>query len=358
MTSIGQYRIAPQGLGLMGLTWVPAAERVSDEQAFEVIKTAIDAASPDRLLLNTGTFYGSLADSLYANLQLLRRFFTKYPELKDKVVVNVKGGVNIPEFQEKGWAGFRLSAKVEDLREDLLALRKELGTDEGGVPVHVYEMCRRDQSTPMEQTIKNLNQLRKEGLFEYIALSEVGADSIEKGVKTAKEEGTEIVSVEVEYSPFFLDIASNGVLDTCRSLSVPILVYSPIGRGFLGGQLKTRDDLAPNDPRRHQDQFSEENFPKNVKVAEAFTQLAKDHSPPVTPAQLALAWAASQSTEGCALISIPGSSKPERVKENMAATKIQLSEDEIEKLKSTFASLGVSGERYAAHARNNGSLFA
>ncbi|KAK0563477.1 hypothetical protein OC861_004779 [Tilletia horrida] len=358
MTSIGRYRIAPQGLGLMRLTSIPAAHRISDEEAFEVIKTGIDAASPDRLLLNTGTFYGSPDDSLYANLQLLRRFFGKYPELKDRVVVNVKGGIVIPELAAKGWAGMRPSAKVEDLREDLVALRRELGSDDGGVSVHVFEMARRDLTTDVEQTIRNLNQLRKEGLFEYIALSEVGADTIKRAVRTAKEEETEIVSVEVEYSPFFLDIASNGVLNTCRELCVPITVYSPCGKGFLGGQLKSRADLPASDPRLGQEQFSEDNFPKNVKLAETFAQLAASRSPPVSSAQLALAWISSQSTDGCALVPIPGTTKAERVKENMAATEIKLSEDEVEKLNSIFTSLDVAGHRYPAFMRNNGSLFA
>ncbi|KAE8189424.1 hypothetical protein A4X06_0g4347 [Tilletia controversa] len=346
---IGPYSIAPIGLGLMSLTWRSISDIVPDEESFRLIKAAIQKGGPNRVLLNTGAFYGPKEDA-YANIKILRRFFTAHPEYKDKVVVNVKGGTH--GFAEGGI--FRPSSTLENLREDLIAIRRELGSDEGGVDVHVYEPARRDPNLSVEVIVKNLHTLQEEGLFQHIALSEVGADTIYTAVRTAKALGTQIVSVEVEYSPWFTEIERNGVLEACQTYHIPILAYSPLGRGFLGGQLNSRSDLEPNDPRLQLEQFSEQNFPKNVQVADTFTQLAASHNPHVTPAQLALAWLIGQGAGKTAIIPIPGATKYSRVEENFGAMDIKLDE----KLSSQIKTLKAHGERYSALARAAIPLFA
>ncbi|KAE8225194.1 hypothetical protein CF319_g2036 [Tilletia indica] len=356
-TQIGPYTVGAIGLGLMSLTW--SGDFVPDEEAFKLIKVAIDNSKSDRVLLNAGAFYGPKTDA-YANLKLLRRFFTANPELKDKVVVNVKGGAVMSEFIAQGFegGGFRPSATVENLREDLQAIRRELGSDEGGIDVHVYEPARRDVNVSVEDTVKNLHTLQREGLFQHIALSEVGAETIDTAARTAKDLGTQIVSVEVEYSPFYTEIEDNGVLQACKKHDIPILAYSPLGRGFLGGQLKSRSQLEANDPRLHQEQFSEENFPNNVKVAETFAELATSFNPPITPAQLALAWLVKQGSGKAAIIPIPGSSKASRVEENFGANDVKLDGADFKKLSSQIETLKVHGERYNARARSAIPLFA
>ncbi|KAK0520882.1 hypothetical protein OC834_006867 [Tilletia horrida] len=357
MVAIGPYTdVAPIGLGLMSLTWRPVSAFQPDEETFAVIKAAIDNAGADRVLLNAGTFYGP-SDDAYANLKLLRRFFDKYPQLKDKVILNVKGGAIMKDYIEKDFAGLRFSARLEDLRNDLVELRRVLGSDEGGIQVHVYEPARRDLNFSVEDTIKNLHTLQKEGLFEHISLSEVGAETINTAAKTAKELGTQIVSVELEYSPFRTDIEQNGVFATCKEHGIPILAYSPVGKGFLGGQLKSRDDLPPGDIRAHQDLFSEENFPKNVKLAETFASLAASHTPPCTPAQLALAWLLHQGTDTAPIIPIPGTTNAKRVLENMGAKDVKLDGEDGKALSSQIGSFKAHGERYNAHARASGTLF-
>ncbi|KAE8265450.1 hypothetical protein A4X09_0g6639 [Tilletia walkeri] len=349
---IGPYPVGPIGLGLMRLT--SGGDFVPDEEAFKLIKAAIDNSKADRVLLNSGAFYGP-RDDAYANLKLLRRFFAVHPELKDKVVVNVKGGAVMSEFIKQGYAGFRSLATVENLREDLQAIRRELGSDEGGIDVHVYEPARRDVNVSVEDTVKNLHTLQREGLFQHIALSEVGAETIDTAARTAKELGTQIVSVEVEYSPFYTEIEDNDVLQACTKHSIPILVY--IGRGFLGGQLKSRSQLEANDPRLHQEQFSEENFPNNVKVADTFAQLATSFNPPITPAQLALAWLVKQGSGKAAIVPIPGSTKASRAEENFGANGVKLDGADFERLSTQIETLKVHGGRFNAHARAAMPLF-
>lgn len=276
MPSLGPYTVLPIGLGLMSLTWTGDAP---DEVAFEVIKTAIEANSdPDvRVLLNGGAFHNK-TDQPYANLTLLRRFFKKYPDLKEPVVLNIKGGIIMMDYLEKGIAGARPSSKLEDLRTDIVDIRAALGSDEEGPELHFYEPCRRDPSLPIEEIVKNLATLQKEGLFQHTALSELGAESINKAAEAAKELGTKITSVELEYSPFLTEIEDNGVLDASRKHGIPILAYSPLGKGFLGGKLRDRSQVAKTDHRLHLDTFSEENFPKNVALADTFSSLAEAHS--------------------------------------------------------------------------------
>ncbi|CAD6937920.1 unnamed protein product [Tilletia controversa] len=356
MVVIGAYSVGPIGLGLMALTWCDPESRTPDEQAFEVIKTAIEASGGERTLLNSGSFYGPSVDP-YANLKLLRRFFTKYPELKDKVVLYVKGGVIISEYMAKGMAGYRNSCAFEDLRTDVVDIRKQLGSDEGGIELHVYEPSRRDTKFSMEEIVTSLHTLQKEGLFKHIALSEIGADSINTAISTAKKLGTAIVSVELEYSPFETELETNGVLDAVKAQGVPILAYSPVGKGFLTGQMRSRADIPKGDIRLSLDRFSEENFPKNLELADTFAKLAAEHKPTCTPAQLALAWLIKQGAGKTNIIPIPGTSKPERVKENMAAKDIAVSDEDNEKLRKILASMNVHGERYNARTRSAGNLF-
>jgi len=114
--------------------------------------------------------------------------------------------------------------------------------------------------------MKNLLQLsQEEKLFHHISLSEVGAETIRKAAAVAP-----IACVEVEYSPWELSIETNGVLDACKELSIPIIAYSPVGRGFLTGGVKSRDDFPEGDIRLHQDRFSEENFSKNLELVADF----------------------------------------------------------------------------------------
>ncbi|KAK0553897.1 hypothetical protein OC845_001034 [Tilletia horrida] len=355
--SLGPYQIFPIGLGLMSLTRTAEASQMTpDPEAFAVIKAALDKSRDnERVVLNSCTVYGPQSDP-YANLTLIRRFFQRYPEMKDAAVIIVKGAVMVDEYRAKGKAGFRFSTKLEDLRRDLVEVRRELGCDEDGIKLHSYGPGRRDLTTSIEETVQNLVTLQKEGLFEHIHLSELGSDTIVRAAETAKQLGSRVESIELEYSPLRSDIERNGVLDACKSHGITVLAYSPVGKGLLTGQLQDIGDIPSTDPRRKLDAFSEQNLDKNIQLARTFGKVAAEHDPPCTPAQLALAWLTLQGDEHISVVPIPGTTKAHRVEENMAAGDAVLTVAEKRLLQEQLASMSFHGGRYSADVRARGNL--
>ena len=162
---------------------------------------------------------------------------------------------------------------------------KRLGVDK----IDLYYCHRVDMKTPIEQTVKAMAELKREGKIGAIGLSEVSAATIRRAHKVVP-----IQAVQVEYSPFALDIEHKeiDVLRTCRELGIAIIAYSPLGRGFLTGQLKSPDDFAEGDFRKFAPKYSKENFPKNLELVRKIEALAKHKG--CTPGQLSLAWLLAQ----------------------------------------------------------------
>ncbi|EPQ26899.1 uncharacterized protein PFL1_05534 [Pseudozyma flocculosa PF-1] len=256
--SVGQI-----AFGLMGMTWCSIGSRTPDTQAFETMKAAADSGAT---LWNTGAFYGPTEDP-YANLDLLKRFFDANPDYKDRVFLSVKGGLHQPSFREKGIFGSFFDSTPSNLEEDLRHIRAHLGTDQGGKQIDFYEMARIDTKVPIEEAMQNLlslssqtytdaksgQEVRGKGLFHHISISEVGAETIRRAAKAAP-----LAFVEIEYSPFCRDADELGVVRVCEELQLPILAYSPVGKGMLTGAIKSRADLPEGDMRLTQDKFSEE----------------------------------------------------------------------------------------------------
>lgn len=193
----------------MGLTW--RANPCSTEQAFSAMKTALAAGAN---LFNGGEFYGPPERN---SLQLINEYFTKFPEDKEKVVLSIKGGIDPKKHAPDGSREGIDRSMGECLR--LLDGKKFLD---------VFECARVDPNTPVEETISYLGQYVKDGKLGGISLSECSASTIRKAAKVHK-----IEFVEVEFSMFSTDIISNGVAEACAELTIPILAYSPLGRGFL-----------------------------------------------------------------------------------------------------------------------------
>lgn len=168
-----------------------------------------------------------------------------------------------------------------------------------GVPyVDLFYLHRLDKDTPIELTMRVLVEFVKEGKTRFIGLSEPSADSLRRAHAVHP-----IAAVQVEYSPFSLDIEDPRIdlLRTCRELGVAVVAYSPLGRGMLGGKIRSRADLVPGDVRLAMPRWSEENFPKNLVLVEKLTALAEKKG--VTVSQLALAWVLAQGDD---IIPIPG----------------------------------------------------
>jgi len=153
--------------------------------------------------------------------------------------------------------------------------------------IDLYYQHRMDPNTPIENTISAMAELIKEGKLKYLGLSECSGNTLRRAHAVHP-----ISAVQIEYSPWSIEIEQNGLLETARELGVAIVAYSPLGRGFLSGKFKSIDDLEPSDWRRNHPRFVGDNFAKNYKIVEEINKIAAEIN--FTPSQVVLAWILSQ----------------------------------------------------------------
>ncbi|KAK9461597.1 NADP-dependent oxidoreductase domain-containing protein [Lipomyces oligophaga] len=318
--TVAGIECGPLGLGLMGLTL--REEPIPDEQAFAVMERAIALGAN---CFNTGEFYGSNEPT--ANLKLLGRFFTKYPKYAERVCLSVKGALDI--------ATRTLDGSPEGVRKSVSNCAGLLQ----GKKIDMFECARVDPKVPIETTMMGMVQLKEEGLIGGISLSEVGATTIKRAAEV-----TTISAVEIEFSMWCTEALDNGVLQTCADLGITVLAYSPLGRGFLTGQYKSREDI-PKDSRKLFDQFSEENFQTNLNLASEIFKIAAKRG--LTPAQLALAWIKKyeEVIPGLKIIPIPGCTTIARVEENFSSVG-KLGDSEFAELNTLLNTSHPQGGRY------------
>ncbi|KAI3617297.1 hypothetical protein CBS9595_003206 [Malassezia furfur] len=324
--SASNISVGAIGFGLMSLTWVAPERVVPDEQAFPLLLKAIEGGAT---YWNSATFYGS--NDPWANIKLISRFFEKYPEYMDKITLGIKGG-----FNPTGNL-FNPDSSEENLRRELSELRQLLGKKK----IDIYGPARRDTKISVEASTATLAKLCKEGFFSHIGLSEVNADSIRTAAKVHP-----IATVEVEYSPFSMDMKSNGVLQACKENDIAILAYSPLSRGFFTGTLRKRSDIPEGDVRLMLDRFNEKNFDFNVQLTDKITELARSIG--VAPTQLTLAWELHRYDK---LIPIPGTTKTANLVQNLDSASVSVSPEVLRRF-DTLAdevSTKVTGYRYNAH---------
>jgi aryl-alcohol dehydrogenase-like predicted oxidoreductase len=223
-----------------------------------------------------------------------------------------------------------INGRPEYVRQACDASLERLGVD----VIDLYYQHRVDPNTPIEDTVGEMAKLVTAGKVRYLGLSEAAADTIRRAHAVHP-----IAAVQTEYSLWTRE-PEEGVLDTCRSLGIGFVAYSPLGRGFLTGRFRSIDDLAPDDWRRNNPRFQGENFQKNLELVAKVEALAAQRR--CTPAQLAIAWLLAR---GGDIVPIPGSTRPERVEENAAAATMALSSEEMGALEEVGAS--VAGQRYS-----------
>jgi len=204
--------------------------------------------------------------------------------------------------------------------------------------IDLYYQHRVDPDTPIEETVGALADLVKEGKVRYIGLSEASASTLRRAVKVHP-----IAALQTEYSLWTRD-PEHEILATCRELGIGFVAYSPLGRGFLSGQIKTFDDLAPDDYRRFTPRFQGENFQKNLDLVKEVETIAEDKK--CQPSQLALAWVLAQGDD---VVPIPGTKRRKYLEENAAAADLQLSAQELSGLDKVFPPGAASGTRYPEH---------
>jgi len=315
-------KVGAIGHGLMMLTWTP--NPAPDEEAFASMKAAADAGAT---FWNSAQFYGQPEDPM-ANLKLLNRFFDKYPDYAEKIVLSVKGGMDV----EKGAHGGP-SSSVENLRADLKRITEALGDKK---KVDIYECARVDPSRTIEETIQNMVTLKNEGWFKYIGVSEISADALRRANAVHP-----IAAVEIEVSIWAMEDETYAVVKACDELGIALIAYSPLGRGFLTGKFKKPEDIPEGDMRRHFPKFQGENFKVNLKLVHAVDDIAKKKGVP--PSQLALAWILKLSPHA---IPIPGSSSTERALENIGGANVTLTDDEFAEINNLLKQFESVGDRY------------
>jgi aryl-alcohol dehydrogenase-like predicted oxidoreductase len=228
-----------------------------------------------------------------------------------------------------------VSGKPDYVRQSCEASLRRLGVE----TIDLYYQHRVDPNTPIEDTIGAMAQLVKDGKVRYLGLSEASPDTLRRAMRVHP-----ITALQTEYSLWTRDPEENGVLAACRELGIGFVAYSPLGRGFLTGQFRTFDDLAPDDYRRNSPRFQGENFQRNLDLVRKVEEIAKEKG--CKPSQLALAWVLAQGDD---IVPIPGTKRRKYLEENALAVEIRLSQQDLSRLDEVFPKDAAAGQRYPEH---------
>ena len=305
------------GLGCMGMSSVYGA--ADDATSVAVIHRALELGIS---FLDTADIYGA-----GGNEELVGRAIRGK---RDKVVLATKFG-NVIRGSWADGKGYDIDGSPAYVKRAAEASLRRLGVE----TIDLYYQHRVDPRTPIEETVGAMADLVKEGKVRFLGLSEAAPDTIRRAHAVHP-----IAALQTEYSLWTRD-PEGELLALTERLGITFVAYSPLGRGFLTGSLKTPGDLAPNDWRRLNPRFQGENFEKNRELVEELEAMARDKG--TTPAQLALAWLL---TRGPHVVPIPGSRRIERLEENAAAADIRLTENELHRLELIAPVGAAAGLRY------------
>ena len=291
----------------MGMTGFQDGNMYGEADENEAIATIHRSFELGGNFLDTADLYGP-----FKNEQLIAKAIGGK---RDQYSIATKFGWEIDDQDQLTWA---INGKKDYVKKAVERSLKNLKTDY----IDLYYMHRLDKNTPIEETVGAMSDLVKEGKIKYIGLSEVSSDTVKRAHAVHP-----VTAVQSEYSLFERTVEEKGVLATLEDLGIGFVAYSPLGRGFLSGQIRSVNDLPENDFRRAIPRFQEQYFHKNIELVEALESMAKEKN--ITSSQLALAWIMSKG-----IVPIPGTKRRKYVEQNIASAEIHLSEEELHQLES------------------------
>ncbi|WP_337964792.1 aldo/keto reductase [uncultured Flavobacterium sp.] len=307
------------GLGCMGMSQIAGNDIYGKADETESIKTIHRSLELGGNFLDTADLYGPLA-----NERLISKAIKGN---RNAYKIATKFGFEINDNEELTW---QFNGKKEYVKKAVERSLKNLGTDY----IDLYYLHRVDPNTPIEETVQAMSDLVKEGKVGYIGLSEVSSETIKKAHNIHP-----LTAVQSEYSLFERSIEEDGIIKTLEELQIGIVAYSPLGRGFISGEIQHPQDLAENDFRRSIPRFQGEQFYKNIELLNEIKVIADERQ--ITASQLALAWIASKG-----FLAIPGTKRVKYVEQNIEAAQLTLTAKELDRLESIIPVGTITGNRY------------
>jgi aryl-alcohol dehydrogenase-like predicted oxidoreductase len=311
--------VSAQGLGCMGMSEFYGS--ADEGEAIATIHRALDLGVT---LLDTADVYGPRTNEQLVGEAISRR--------RDDVVLATKFGmVRDPENP----AARGVNGRPEYVMKSCDASLRRLGVDH----IDLYYQHRVDPGVPIEETVGAMAELIDAGKVRFLGLSEAGPETIRRA-----HDVYPISVLQTEYSLWSRDVEDE-ILPTLRDLGIGLVAYSPLGRGFLTGEITSPDDLAPDDFRRSSPRFMGENFSRNLRLVDRIKEIAAEQD--CTPGQLALAWVMSQSRPSQDVVPIPGTKRRRYLEENVAAAELTLSAEDLARIDEVAPVGSAAGDRYA-----------